>query len=476
MKMALAARCALSGRAVAALGLAALCAAAAPARAGCVAPGGAASAQPAWIATPGAGAGRSFYGVGVAAFSDAASLGAAREAAQAKASADLAQTIQSEVSSVTTTLESKLSEAGRDVIKTTFDSVARIASELSLRSLKVSDQWIDGAACQFWVRVQLSEADALLARKSAMSKTFAQRIAEQLKLAASGELAPARRELALLEIEQLLPLVDAAIAGNFSAAAVAFELRALRGQVGTLLARQREYEQILARHADAYSALAGAASNTQRRYHAMRALQALQQALALAPRGFPGAAAPFPFEARIAALYPEAGAPCLGALWFAEQGKTPAAPAGTPRSCGAPELAQERRALYLAGRPLFMTCKLNVDGRAGEWGKACALLNAQFGNDGAALGGGAADDAVRIEISASGAVRQQSGADGAGARYRFEGKVHATLRGPEQLNLVDDYEGITGWNNVSAAMTTDLLALAATKKLDAALNAYWEKR
>ncbi len=427
--------------------------------------------EPAWIGAPNAGAPGYFYGVGVADVDTGTPLAQARQLAQTRAGADAAQAIQANVKSEIRSSEGKVTEAGRTALRAQFEAIAQVSSTLSLRAMQASDQWIDAGACRIWVRVRVPEAEAALARRSALSQTLAARIKALLAQAADSTTEARARRAALIEADQLLPLVEESLADGFVARSARFQIDSLEAQVGAAAGALGQYESGLARHAQAYAALASAASNTQRRAAAAQALQALQAALAVAPPG--SAAPPFALDDRIAMLHQEASAPCLGGQWFASKGK--ALPAGmrTAASCEPSQVARERRALYLAGRPVTLNCQLQLDGKRQPWGKACSLLQAQLAAEGAVLLPKVDAGGLRIELSASGKLLQRS-ADGA-PQYSFQGRMQSSAQGPEQLSIVDEYEGVTGWNPISAAMASDLLALAVFKKFDAALTAYWEK-
>lgn len=434
---------------------------------------GKATPEPVWISAPNAGASGFFYGVGVADIDGATPLAQARALAQTRAGADAAQAIQANVKSEVRTTEGKVSEAGRTVLREQFEAIAQVSSTLSLRAMQASEQWIDAGACRIWVRVRVPESEAVLARRTAVAQTLAARIKALLVQAASGATEARARRSALIEAEQLLPLVEESLADGFVARSVRFQIDSLEAQVGAAGGALGRYETGLARHAEAFAALGAAVSNTQRRAAAAQALQTLLGALAAAPPG--SAAPPFALDERVAALHRDANAPCLGAQWFAAKGKP--VPAGMPAaaSCDAAQVARERRTLYLAGRPVALNCQLQLDGKRQPWGKICALMQAQLAAEGAVLLPKVDAGGVRIELSASGKLLQRT-SDGGQPQYSFQGRMQASAQGPEQLSIIDEYEGVTGWNPISAAMTSDLLAISVFKKFNAALTAYWENQ
>jgi len=79
------------------------------------------------------------------------------------------------------------------------------------------------------------------------------------------------------------------------------------------------------------------------------------------------------------------------------------------------------------------------------------------------------------ELRADGQVEERRDADSGRSGWRLRGRVESRVRGADGLEIADAYEGLTGWNPVSAAMAGDLLALAVVERLDKALTAHWDK-
>jgi len=57
--------------------------------------------------------------------------------------------------------------------------------------------------------------------------------------------------------------------------------------------------------------------------------------------------------------------------------------------------------------------------------------------------------------------------------HRFEGTVSAQVRGLDSP-IDDSYQALTGWNPVSTAMATDILALSAAKRLVERIGQSWQ--
>ncbi len=57
--------------------------------------------------------------------------------------------------------------------------------------------------------------------------------------------------------------------------------------------------------------------------------------------------------------------------------------------------------------------------------------------------------------------------------HRFEGTVTVQVRGLDSP-IDDSYQALTGWNPVSTAMATDILALSAAKRLVERIGQGWQ--
>jgi hypothetical protein len=144
--------------------------------------------------------------------------------------------------------------------------------------------------------------------------------------------------------------------------------------------------------------------------------------------------------------------------------------------CSPVRLAQERRRLYFDGKTVALDCVIVLEGGAQPWAKACTALQSALAGDGATLARPGAAAEVRISLRAEGRVQERPPSDGSRPAWRFQGQLKSRASGPSELDLADDYEGLTGWNPVSPEMAADLLALAAVKRLDTALARFWESR
>ena len=433
------------------------------------------TAQPAWVDDPGSAA-DSLFAVGVAEIARAGTLDAAREAARARAVTELAQQIQAEVRSRITESIEKVTRDGRTSLNERFASVGEVQSRLALRNLQVEQQWLDAAGCRLWLRVRLPRAEAQRARAAATSDAAAATLRERLQLAADTARSAGERSAALAEARELAALADPALSPGFSRDAFELQAAELAGTLTALRERDAQYRAQITAHVQAMAQAGAGAGGAARRALLGRALAALDVAQGLAPAGVPGFVLPFDARERIAALHAELGAPCAGRQWFERRGLAPPAALAGAADCSPARLAQERRRLYFDGKTVALDCVIVLEGGAQPWAKACTALQSALAGDGATLARPGAAAEVRISLRAEGRVQERPPSDGGRPAWRFQGQLKSRASGPSELDLADDYEGLTGWNPVSPEMDADLLALAAVKRLDTALARFWESR
>jgi hypothetical protein len=438
----------------------------------------AATPQPAWVQTGAPEDATHLFANGVADWRSGAALDATREAARTRALAELGQQIQADVKSrITETLE-RVTATGRSTSNENFVSVSEVQSRLSLRNVQLAEQWVDTTGCRLWVRVRVPKADAERARAAATSDGAAASLKERLALANDAARPLAERLGALAESRELARLADPALTPGYSRDSFALQEAELAGTLGAQRDRETQYREAVLRHVQALSQANAAPAGPARRAGLNRALAALESAQTLVPGGVAGFKLPFAPDERLATLYADLGAPCVGRQWFERRGAAvPAALlSARPQGCDAAQVAKERRALYLDGKTVALDCSLSLGTGKGPWAKACTALQSALAADGALIAAPGAAADVRIELRAEGAVQERKDSEDSRAGWRFQGKLRATARGPAGLDLADEYEGLTGWNPVSAQMATDLLALNALKRLDNALNAFWNTK
>jgi hypothetical protein len=440
---------------------------------GCRLPGPATPA-PAWVSGRGAATDDALYAAGVADMQRDTTLDTARDAARTRALAELAQQVQADISSRITDSLEKVTQGGRSRTSETFSSVGAVQSQLVLRSAQIVEQWSDASACRLWVRVRMPRNEAELARRVATSDAAVTALRARLQSAGDNALPLAQREAALAEAVELAKLADPALSTGFSRDGVELQRMELAATLTTQRQRENSYREGVTQHVQAMGRAAGATATGDRRLAQQQALSALEGAVTAAPQGVAGFTLPFVVEERLATLYADLGKTCTGRQWFERRNlPVPAQLSGTP--CDSKALAREKRLQYLAGKTLQVDCSLRLAGQQAAWPKACGTVQTQLAGEGAVVAARGATAQLRIELQADGTVEERRDPESGNTNWRFRGKIRSTVQGPDAVEILDEYEGLTGWNNVSASMAGDLLALAVTRRLDTALNAFWEK-
>lgn len=480
------------------------------AQAQCVLSGTAATPEPAWVqGGASAEAGPWMHAAGVAtAAGTGMTLERARSEARASALSELGQQIQAEVRTRITTELNKVTAEGRTRTSESFRSMSEVLSRLQLRGATVVAEWSDVPGCRLWQRVRVAAEEAERARRAATSDAAAAGIGERLASARDATLGAAQRQAALAEAAELARLADPALTSGYSRDAFELQRAELEGQLVAARGREDQYRAAMLRHVQAYARAGQAAAGGERRGAQQQALEALEQALTLAPAGVPGYTLPFQPPERLATLFAEMNAGCVGRQWFERRslplpaalrnagsgsgagaagvagGGNAAGAAGTGNAagaaCDAERVARERRALALSGRTVALDCSLTLTGVSGgargSWPKACTALQAALVADGAVPVAAGAKADLAASVHATGQIEERRDADSGRSGWRFRGKVATRVRGSGNLDLADEYEGLTGFNPVSATMAGDLLALAVVQRLDRALTAFWDAK
>jgi hypothetical protein len=434
--------------------------------------------QPGWVNQAQPGSDEKFYGVGVADIAGS-DIPRALGEARSRANAELAQSIRVNVSSSIKSSEGKLTENGKTAIRSSFEAITDSVANLSLQSVAVDGQWMDARECRLWLRVSLSRAEAQRAQKLELSNRLVEAFETQMQQAEQASGAVSQRERALAASAEILGLIEPALVPTFSADAARIRIDASRALLSDARRVFTQYGDHLGVHLKAFGQMTAATAAGPRRASATTALTGLQAMLAIAPQGMPGLALPFNLPDRMLQLFGEVGAPCMARKWVEAQGK-PVAGAGAAAgpSCTPAEVSRERRQLYLAGRPVHLGCTIVLDGQSRAWDKVCAAMQDKMVRDGASVVTTRVQGKEPIHtltVSAVGTIKKRTDPDTQAILYRFEGVIATAFKGPDQIDIVDHYEGLTGWNPVSAAMTADVLALNVAARLDASIAKHWER-
>lgn len=393
-------------------------------------------------------------------------LGEARAAARTQALKELAERIRVSVSSSVKLNDSKVSEAGKQVLRSSVESVAEATTNVTLQNVRADQQWVDARRCQAFVRVAVSRAEFERARKRDVLQGLGKQVGAMITLAEDATRPLPQREGSAAAAAALLSSQDFRDVPEVPVAA----LRSRLGGVDKMLAKMKQDETRLLglaqSHVQAYAEFKSSTNPVERLEAAGRALRPLRTLLAASwvpDESVIGFAA----QPRLVSLLNEAGYPCL-----ARKASNDA------QGCAAPELAQERQKEYFAGRQVTLSCSLRVGAKAEPWTKACASLGESLAKLGARTqveGAGArpAAGATLIKLNADGRIGKRQDPEDKSSGFRFEGTVTSQVRGLDSP-IDDSYQALTGWNPVSDAMATDILALSAAKRLVERIGQSWQ--
>ncbi len=395
-------------------------------------------------------------------------LSEALAAARTQALKELAERIRVSVSSSVKLNDSKVSEGGKQVLRSSIESVAEATTSVTLQNVRADQQWVDARRCLAWVRVSVSRADFDRARKRDVLLALGKQVSAMLATAEDATRPLLQRESSAAAAASLLGTNDFSDVPEVSAAALKVRL----GGVNKMLAKMKQDEgRLLAlaqAHVEAYADFKSNTNPVERLAAAGRALRPLRTLLAAA--WVPDESAiGFAPQARLVSLLNEAGYPCLSRK--AADDKQP--------GCPPADVAQERQKEYFAGRQVQLSCSLRLSGKAAPWVKACASLSESLAKLGARTEVGAKADTkastgtTQIRLMADGRVNTRKDPEDKTPGYRFEGTVSSQVRGLDSP-IDDSYQALTGWNPVSDAMATDILAISAAKRLVERIGQSWQ--
>lgn len=395
-------------------------------------------------------------------------LSEAVAAARTQALKELAERIRVSVSSSVKLNDSKVSEGGKQVLRSSIESVAEATTSVTLQNVRADQQWVDGRRCLAWVRVSVSRADFERARKRDLLLGLGKQVGGLLATAEDATRPLLHRESSAAAAAALLGTNDFNEVPEVPLAALRLRL----GGVSRMLDKMKQDEKRLLglaqSHVQAYAEFKSSTNPVERLEAAGRALRPLRTLMAAAwvpdepVIGF----AP---QVRLVSLLNEAGYPCL------------ARRAGEDKqACTAGEVAQERQKEYFAGRPVQLSCSIRLAGKTTPWTKACASLAESLAPLGARTqldaGRGAlvlAGGVTQIRLMADGRVNTRKDPEDKTPGYRFEGTVSSQVRGLDSP-IDDSYQALTGWNPVSDAMATDILAISSAKRLIERIGQSWQ--
>jgi hypothetical protein len=436
---------------------------------------GDADPAPAWVSAPAGDDAAVVSAVGSAPI-DGERLPEALAAARTQALRELAERIRVSVSASVKLNDSKVSEGGRQVLRSTFESVAEATTQVTLQNVRTDAQWVDARRCQAWVRMAVNRADFDRARRRDMLLGLGKQVGTLLAVAEDATKPLAQREGSAAAAAALLGGNDFGEVPEVPVAALRVRLGGANKMIERLKGDEKRLLALGQSHVQAYAEFKSSTNPVERAEAAGRALRPLRSLLAAA--WVPDETAlGFEPKGRLVSLLNEAGYPCQSRKAADDKAAV----------CPAPELALERQKEYFAGRQVVLACGIRLAGKAAPWPKACGSLAESLAKLGARTEVDAKLDAfgvpgakpvlpagvTQIRLTADGRIGTRQDPDDKTKGYRFEGAVGSHVRGVE--SPVDDaYQAMTGWNPVSDAMATDILAISAAKRLLDRLAQGWQ--
>jgi hypothetical protein len=394
-------------------------------------------------------------------------LGDALAAARTQALKELAERIRVSVNSSVKLNDSKVSEGGKQVLRSSVESVAEATTQVTLQNVRADQQWVDARRCLAWVRVAVSRADFERARKRDMLQALAKQVGAMLTLAEDATRPLPQRDSSAAAAAAVLSGQDFREVPEVPVAAYRQRLSGVNKMLEKMKQDETRLLGLAQSHVQAYAEFKSSTNPVERLEAAGRALRPLRTLLAASwvpDESVIGFAA----QPRLVSLLNEAGYPCLARK----------AANDAQGACAPSELAQERQKEYFAGRPVLLSCSLRLGGKSEPWTKACASLGESLARLGArtqldAAGTQPAAGATLIKLNADGRIGKRQDPEDKSNGYRFEGTVSSQVRGLDSP-IDDAYQAMTGWNPVSDAMATDILALNAAKRLVERIGQSWQ--
>jgi hypothetical protein len=400
---------------------------------------------------------------------DSDRLSDALAAARTQALKELAERIRVSVSSSVKLNDSKVSEGGKQVLRSSIESVAEATTNVTLQNVRADQQWVDARRCQAWVRMSVSRADFDRARKRDVLLALGKQVEAMLATAEDASRPLLQRESSTAAASALLGTNDFSEVPEVSVAALKLRLGSVNKMIDRMKQDEKRLLALAQAHAEAYAEFKTSTNPVQKLEAAGRALRPLRTLLAAAWVPDESTIGFVP-KLRLASLLDEAGYTCLARK--ASDDKQPGS------ACSAADLAQERQKEYFAGRQVLLSCSLRLGGKPVPWPKACASLSESL----AKLGARTVDAPIaktlpagvtQIRLMADGRLSSRPDPEDKTMGHRFEGTVSAQVRGLDSP-IDDSYQALTGWNPVSTAMATDILAINAAKRLVERIGQSWQ--
>lgn len=378
--------------------------------------------------------------------------------------------------------------------RTEVESQTQTRVEQELAGVEADETWMDAKACVIWVRVKISQAEVQL-----------QKLRELFRAAEDPAVPVADRERALEQGRALLPKVDFSVARDGSTREY-FETVAKRLTLVLANARGR-FEMNEKDFRQAQELLQQARLTREIAEQAKLALPARELLTKVSSSVAFGKAPDYwPEQAmwELADFEIQAGNPCEARRLLQDLQRRATAGDWGARAAGkAGELsctpAQQqvsalRRLAY--GRDVTLLCIYKAGAKAEHWNRACADMTSLLNESGAAsvsaneqspqAGAAVAESCVRgcarapgraeltLVFYASGALNSRKNPDNPmGKDWQFKGEVKTYVLNGTKTDFADNYQGIGGWNPVSAEMAMDVIGIQAGRRFRERASAHY---
>lgn len=461
--------------------------------------------RPDWVASPDAIAGAHFHAAGVSS-QTLGPLAERLESARQNALRSLASLIQVEVRNSLTMEQSQRQSGGAVLTESTLRTLTETSTQATLENVETVATWEDATNCQVWVRVRIAQQIVEEKRRAALARQQFTQFNAQLATAQDDTQTLRTRQTALEAAQDGLPRITLALVPEASSPAYYTQL--LRRLYNSLGAAAREMEGARQRLAQADNQLLKAEDLPDEAARARQRLSAIgtyRDLLRQYANGLPPLFAPGDLYIKLAEAE-ELRANRCGAKTYYQLALTArqlvdrsalARQRADSLKCSATDLETARWRQYFEGRPLELLCLHKVQAaqtptvNATPWHKACDEVGNVFRALGAdiqirnaalpaaqtqallqgtlpdKLGAPGGTDRPMLVVLASGKLnsRLDPAPDGKPARaYQFEGLLWTLLWDGGKPVYTDRFQGLTGWNPVSADMAMDVLALNVVRR------------
>ena len=415
---------------------------------------------------------------------------------------ELAEGIQVHIKSHVTQVSSRTEKGGKRSTAVDFQALAETSAGITLRSVETDDQWLDRSSCLLWVRVRVKKSLAEQAAAEAYYQAILQQVDSLIARASDAKLDASARSSVAEEARILIDQID------FTAVSKATPKQLYIARLDNALSAARkdtlskgDVERALrsaAEHADRAKNAAEPFDRAQAYGEAVRTLRSILISL---PDGVPGTISREDLLSRVADAEQARGNSCEARAMLSAIPTQSLTDQTIVRekierrlkeaTCTQDDVKRWRWASVFGGKRAALICFHHVAKAdlTSEWRKACDAVNGAIVRAGGKAATWSAFDKASLAtiekslpkanpqpdyvvvLGAEGAMNERSATNASGKEYQYAGKLGAMIIKEGSAILSDVFDGITGWNPISAQMTMDVLALNLVKRLDERLSA-----